>query len=82
MIQATAPMVPMNHGWRMNSFISYQVPPRASTILTSPLELPPPGEGLAPTDTIPAAEEKKTQIMMTINNYMSESADILKSLFL
>ena len=69
-------MVPMNHGWRMNRFISYQVPPRASTILTSPFELSPPGEGLAPPNTIPAAEEKKTQI------YMSESNNILRSFVL
>ena len=79
MIQATAPTVPMNHGWRINSFILYQVfpeAPRAPTILTSPLELPPPGEGLTPPNRIPAAEEK--------DSYKSKFKDtcILKSFVL
>ena len=75
MTQATAPMVPMNHGWRMNSFILYHVspePPRASTILTSPLELSLPGWGLTPPNKIPAAEEKRNSnyICMTENAHL------------
>lgn len=63
-------MVPMNHGWRMNSFILYQVSPepsRASTTLTSPLELPLPGERVTPPNKIPVAEEKENNLVTTEN---------------